>query len=285
MPTITMKQLLESGVHFGHQTKRWNPKMAKYIYTERNGIYIIDLKKTLKMLQEACEFVRNTVAAGGTVLFVGTKKQAVDAIKEASQMCGMYWVSNRWLGGTLTNYRTIRKSIAKLIEFEKMIELGHIEKYTKKEQSKIQKEREKLDKNLEGIKFMPDLPSIVFIIDPHKESIAVKEARKAKIPTVAVVDTNCDPDEIDWVIPGNDDAIRAIHLICTKIAESVNEGKMIAEGLEIPPEGEKEAEAKKEVKEEKITKEETKEAQEEEPEEEITEEIEKENIEPANNQS
>ena len=236
MPTITMKQLLESGVHFGHQTKRWNPKMAKYIFTERNGIYIIDLKKTLKMLQEACEFVRNTVAKGGTVLFVGTKKQAADSIKEAAQLCKMYWVSNRWLGGALTNYRTIRKSIAKLIEIEKMIELGHIEKYTKKEQTKIQKEKEKLEKNLAGIKFMPDLPSVLFVIDPHKETIAIREARRMRIPIVAVVDTNCDPDDVDWIIPGNDDAIRAINLICTKIAESVNEGKMIAEGLEIPTE-------------------------------------------------
>ena len=244
MPTITMKQLLESGVHFGHQTKRWNPKMAKYIFTERNGIYIIDLKKTLKMLQEACEFVRNTVAKGGTVLFVGTKKQAADSIKEAAQLCKMYWVNNRWLGGALTNYRTIRKSIAKLIEIEKMIELGHIEKYTKKEQNLIQKEKEKLEKNLEGIKFMPDLPSVLFVIDPHKETIAIREARRMRIPIVAVVDTNCDPDDVDWIIPGNDDAIRAINLICTKIAESVNEGKMIAEGLEIP--AEQPVEAKKE---------------------------------------
>ena len=190
MPSITMKQLLESGVHFGHQTKRWNPKMAKYIFTERNGIYIIDLKKTLKMLQEACEFVRNTVAKGGTVLFVGTKKQAADSIKEAAQLCKMYWVNNRWLGGALTNYRTIRKSIAKLIEIEKMIELGHIEKYTKKEQNLIQKEKEKLEKNLEGIKFMPDLPSVLFVIDPHKETIAIREARRMRIPIVAVVDTN-----------------------------------------------------------------------------------------------
>jgi small subunit ribosomal protein S2 len=239
-----MKQLLESGVHFGHQTKRWNPKMAKYIFTERNGIYIIDLKKTLKMLQEACEFVRNTAAKGGTVLFVGTKKQAADSIKEAAQLCKMYWVNNRWLGGALTNYRTIRKSIAKLIEIEKMIELGHIEKYTKKEQTLILKEREKLEKNLEGIKFMPDLPSVLFVIDPHKETIAIKEARRMRIPIVAVVDTNCDPDDVDWIIPGNDDAIRAINLICTKIAESVNEGKMIAEGLEIP--AEQPVEAKKE---------------------------------------
>ena len=244
MPTITMKQLLESGVHFGHQTKRWNPKMAKYIFTERNGIYIIDLKKTLKMLQEACEFVRNTIAKGGTVLFVGTKKQAADSIKEAAQLCKMYWVNNRWLGGALTNYRTIRKSIAKLIEIEKMIELGHIEKYTKKEQNLIQKEKEKLEKNLEGIKFMPDLPSVLFVIDPHKETIAIREARRMRIPIVAVVDTNCDPDDVDWIIPGNDDAIRAINLICTKIAESVNEGKMIAEGLEIPTE--QPVEAKKE---------------------------------------
>ena len=239
-----MKQLLESGVHFGHQTKRWNPKMAKYIFTERNGIYIIDLKKTLKMLQEACEFVRNTIAKGGTVLFVGTKKQAADSIKEAAQLCKMYWVNNRWLGGALTNYRTIRKSIAKLIEIEKMIELGHIEKYTKKEQNLIQKEKEKLEKNLEGIKFMPDLPSVLFVIDPHKETIAIREARRMRIPIVAVVDTNCDPDDVDWIIPGNDDAIRAINLICTKIAESVNEGKMIAEGLEIPTE--QPVEAKKE---------------------------------------
>jgi len=234
MPTITMKQLLESGVHFGHQTKRWNPKMAKYIFTERNGIYIIDLKKTLKMLHEACEFVRDTVAKGGTVLFVGTKKQAVDSIRESAQVCKMYWVSNRWLGGTLTNYRTIRKSIAKLIEFEKMIELGHIEKYTKKEQGKILKEKEKLEKNLDGIKFMPDLPTILFVVDPHKESIALREARRMNIPIIAIVDTNCNPEDVDWIIPGNDDAIRAINLICTKIAESVNEGRMIAEGLEIP---------------------------------------------------
>lgn len=224
MVTITMKQLLEAGVHFGHQSRRWNPKMKQYIYTERNGIYIIDLKKTLKMMRDACKFVRDAVADGKTVLFVGTKKQAKDSIFEAARDCNMYFVNNRWLGGMLTNFRTVRRSVLRMMEIERMEQDGTIQHYTKKEQSQLVKERESLEKNLGGVKKMEQLPGVMFIVDPHKEEIAVKEARKLKIPIVAIVDTNCDPDVIDWVIPGNDDAIRAVKLISQKIAESVAEG-------------------------------------------------------------
>jgi len=219
-----MKQLLEAGVHFGHQSRRWNPKMKTYIYTERNGIYIIDLKKTLKMLRDACKFVRDAVADGKTVLFVGTKKQAKDSIFEAARDCNMYYVNNRWLGGMLTNFRTVRRSVLRMIEIERMEQDGTIAHYTKKEQSMLMKERQSLEKNLGGVKKMDQLPGVMFVVDPHKEEIAVKEARKLKIPIVAIVDTNCDPDVIDWVIPGNDDAIRAVKLISQKMAESVAEG-------------------------------------------------------------
>ncbi len=223
---VTMKQLLEAGVHFGHQSRRWNPKMKPYIFTERNGIYIIDLKKTLKLLRDAMKFVKDAVSEGKTVLFVGTKKQAKDSVFEAAQTCNMYYVNNRWLGGCLTNFDTIRKSVARLMELERIIEDGTIENYTKKEQSMLVKEKESLEKNLSGVKKMTRLPDIVFVVDPHKEAIAIHEARKLKIPIVGIVDTNCNPDVIDWVIPGNDDAIRAVKLIAGKIAESVVEGLM-----------------------------------------------------------
>jgi small subunit ribosomal protein S2 len=224
MVNITMKQLLEAGVHFGHQSRRWNPKMKPYIYTERNGIYIIDLKKTLKMMRDACKFVRDAVAEGKTVMFVGTKKQAKDSIFEAARDCNMYHVNNRWLGGMLTNFRTIRRSVMRLLEIERMEQDGSILHYSKKEQSMINREKIALEKNLSGVKKMDQLPGVVFVVDPHKEAIAVREARKLKIPVVAIVDTNCDPDVVDWVIPGNDDAIRAVKLISQKMAESVAEG-------------------------------------------------------------
>ncbi len=225
MSAITMKELLEAGVHFGHQAKRWNPKMKKYIFGERNGIYIIDLQKTLKLFKEAYDFVRDTASQGKDILFVGTKKQAQDAITEEAKRCGMYYVSSRWLGGMLTNFTTIRKSIDRLKKIEKMKEDGTYEKLTKKEVAALEKERTKLEKILSGIKVMPDLPSAVFIIDPRKEAIAVHEANKLGIPVVAVVDTNCDPDNIDYVIPGNDDAIRAIRLMASKVADAVIEGR------------------------------------------------------------
>ncbi len=225
MSTITMKELLEAGVHFGHQAKRWNPKMKKYIFGERNGIYIIDLQKTLKLFKEAYDFVRETAAHGKDILFVGTKKQAQDAIMEEAKRCGMYYVSHRWLGGMLTNYTTIKKSIDRLRKIEKMKEDGTYDKLTKKEVAALEKERMKLEKSLSGIKTMAEPPSMIFIIDPRKEAIAVHEANKLGIPVVAVVDTNCDPDNIDYVIPGNDDAIRAIRLMASKIADAVIEGR------------------------------------------------------------
>jgi small subunit ribosomal protein S2 len=225
MSTITMKELLEAGVHFGHQAKRWNPKMKKYIFGERNGIYIIDLQKTLKLFKEAYEFVRTAASEGKDILFVGTKKQAQDAITEEAKRCGMYYVSNRWLGGMLTNYATIKKSIDRLKKIEKMKEDGTYDKLTKKEVAGLEKERTKLEKILSGIKTMAEPPSVVFIIDPRKEDIAVHEANKLGITVVAVVDTNCDPDNIDYVIPGNDDAIRAIRLMASKIADAVLEGR------------------------------------------------------------
>lgn len=224
MVNITMKQLLEAGVHFGHQSRRWNPKMKQYIYTERNGIYIIDLKKTLKLLRDACKFVRDAVADGQTVLFVGTKKQAKDSIEESARDCNMYYVNNRWLGGMLTNFRTVRRSVLRMLEIERMEQDGTIQHYKKKEQSMLMRERQSLEKNLAGVKKMDKLPGVIFIVDPHKEDIAVREARKLQIPIVAIVDTNCDPDLIDWVIPGNDDAIRAVKLISQKMSESVAEG-------------------------------------------------------------
>jgi small subunit ribosomal protein S2 len=225
MSAITMKELLEAGVHFGHQAKRWNPKMKKYIFGERNGIYIIDLQKTLKLFKEAYDFVRTSAAEGKDVLFVGTKKQAQDAITEEAKRCGMYYVSSRWLGGMLTNYATIKKSIDRLKKIEKMKEDGTYDKLTKKEVAGLEKERTKLEKILSGIKSMPEPPSVIFVIDPRKEDIAVHEANKLGIKVVAVVDTNCDPDNIDYVIPGNDDAIRAIRLMASKIADAVLEGR------------------------------------------------------------
>jgi len=238
MVNISMKQLLEAGVHFGHQSRRWNPKMKRYIYTERNGIYIIDLKKTLKMLREACRFVRDAVADGQTVLFVGTKKQAKESIEEAAKTCNMFYVNNRWLGGMLTNFRTVRRSVMRYLEIEKMVEDGTINQYSKKEQAMILREKTGLEKNLIGVKNMDRLPGVLFVVDPHKEIIAVKEARKLHIPVVAIVDTNCDPDLVDWVIPGNDDAIRAVKLISQKIAESVSEGLLARadSGLELQTE-------------------------------------------------
>jgi len=225
MSIISMKQLLEAGVHFGHQTRRWNPKMKEYIFTERNGIYIIDLQKTVKKMEEAYEFVKNISAEGGTILFVGTKKQAQESIKEEAERCGMYYVNQRWLGGMLTNFKTIRKRIDRLHELEKMEEEGVFEVLPKKEVINLRHEKERLEKNLSGIKNMTELPQAVFVVDPRKERIAVQEARKLQIPLIAIVDTNCDPDEIDYVIPGNDDAIRAVKLITEKIANAVIEGR------------------------------------------------------------
>ena len=241
MAVVSMKQLLEAGVHFGHQTRRWNPKMATYIYTERNGIYIIDLQKTVKKLDEAYNFVRDIAAEGGSVLFVGTKKQAQDAIREEAARCGGYYVNARWLGGMLTNFRTIRRRIDRMAQINKMREDGTFEMLPKKEVAKLELELEKLEKFLGGVKEMEQLPKAMFIVDPRKERIAVSEARKLNIPIVAIVDTNCDPDEIDYVIPGNDDAIRAIKLISQTMANAVLEGKQ-GEQLEVAAE-EKEAAA------------------------------------------
>lgn len=221
----TIKELLEAGVHFGHQVKRWHPKMKKYIFGERNGIYIIDLQKTLKGLEDAYNFIKDIASTGTPVLFVGTKKQSQDAIHEEATRAGAFFVNQRWLGGMLTNFSTIKKSIEKLKKIETMKEDGTFDLLPKKEVAGIEKERTKLDKNLSGIKDMTALPGAVFIVDPKKERIAVAEARKLSIPIVAIVDTNCDPDEIDHVIPGNDDAIRAIKLISSKMANAVLEGK------------------------------------------------------------
>ncbi|NLL68185.1 MAG: 30S ribosomal protein S2 [Clostridiaceae bacterium] len=225
MSVISMKQLLEAGVHFGHQTRRWNPKMAEYIFTERNGIYIIDLQKTVKKIDEAYFFIRDLVMDGGNILFVGTKKQAQDAIKEEAERCGQYYVNNRWLGGMLTNFKTIRKSIDRLLELKKMESDGIFEVLPKKEVSRLNLEMEKLEKNLGGIVGMKKLPVALFIVDPKKERNAILEARILGIPIVAIVDTNCDPDEVDYVIPGNDDAIRAVKLISGKIADAIIESK------------------------------------------------------------
>ena len=226
--SITMKELLEAGVHFGHQTKRWNPKMKKYIFGKRNGIYIIDLQKTLKLFKEASAFIADLSGQGKRILFVGTKRQAQDAILEEANRCGMFYVNNRWLGGTLTNFTTVRKSIERLKEIESL--LNDTEKeMSKKERASLDKERDKLQKNLIGIRELDGLPDALFVIDPKKEYIAVKEAKKLKIPVVAIVDTNCDPEDIDYVIPGNDDAIRAIRLFTQKIADAVLEGYNLAE--------------------------------------------------------
>ena len=240
MAVVSMKQLLEAGVHFGHQTRRWNPKMAKYIFTERNGIYIIDLQKTVKKLDEAYNFVRDVAADGGEILFVGTKKQAQESIRDEATRCGMHFVNARWLGGMMTNFRTIRKRIDRMDQLKTMQEDGTFEMLPKKEVVKLQLEMEKLDKYLGGVKNMQKLPAAIFIVDPHKERIAVSEARKLNIPIVAIVDTNCNPDEIDWVIPGNDDAIRAVKLIAGAMADAVLEGK---QGEQTAPAAEEKAEA------------------------------------------
>ena len=224
MANITMKELLEAGVHFGHQTKRWNPKMKEYIFGERNGIYIIDLQKTLKMFKEASKFVQDLAADGRIVLFVGTKRQAQDAIAEESQRCGMFYVNQRWLGGLLTNWVTVQKSVKRLKELDEMATDGRYDLLPKKEVIKLERERKHLQANLAGIKNMTRLPDAIFVIDSNKEQIAVREARKLGIPVVAVVDTNCDPSEVDYVIPGNDDALRAIRLFTSKISESIAEG-------------------------------------------------------------
>jgi small subunit ribosomal protein S2 len=226
--SITMKELLEAGVHFGHQTKRWNPKMKKYIFGKRNGIYIIDLQKTLKLFKEASAFISDLASQGKRILFVGTKRQAQDAILEEANRCGMFYVNNRWLGGTLTNFTTVRRSIERLKELEAL--LADTEKeLSKKERAALDREREKLQKNLIGIREMDSLPDALFVIDPKKEYIAVKEAKKLGVPVVAIVDTNCDPEDIDYVIPGNDDAIRAIRLFTQKIADAVLEGYNLAD--------------------------------------------------------
>ncbi|WP_048602470.1 30S ribosomal protein S2 [Rubeoparvulum massiliense] len=223
MSVISMKQLLEAGVHFGHQTRRWNPKMGKYIFTERNGIYIIDLQKTVKKVEEAYNVVRDIAANGGKVLFVGTKKQAQDSVKEEAERCGMYYVNQRWLGGTMTNFTTIKKRIDRLQKLEQMEVDGTFEVLPKKEVIILRKEKERLEKFLGGIKEMEDLPQAIFVIDPRKEHIAIAEARKLGIPIIGIVDTNCDPDDVDYVIPANDDAIRAVKLLTSKIADAVLE--------------------------------------------------------------
>ncbi len=240
MSVVSMKQLLEAGVHFGHQTRRWNPKMARYIFTERNGIYIIDLQKTVKKLEEAYSFVKEVAANGDTVLFVGTKKQAGDSVKEEAERAGVHYVNARWLGGMMTNFKTIQKRIKRLEQLRTMQEDGTFERLTKKEVIKLELEIEKLEKYLGGIKAMDKLPGALFIVDPRKERIAVAEAKKLGIPIVAIVDTNCDPDEIDYVIPGNDDAIRAVKLIASTMADAIIEGR---QGLQEAPVAEEAATA------------------------------------------
>ena len=225
MAVVSMKQLLEAGVHFGHQTRRWNPKMAKYIFTERNGIYIIDLQKTVKKLDEAYNFVRDVAADGGEILFVGTKKQAQESIRDEALRCGMHYVNARWLGGMLTNFRTIRGRVARLSQLKTMQEDGTFDLLPKKEVIRLEHEIEKLEKFMGGIKDMKKLPGALFVVDPRKERIAVSEAKKLGIPVVAIVDTNCDPDEVDYVIPGNDDAIRAVKLIAGTMADALIEGR------------------------------------------------------------
>lgn len=241
MSVVSMKQLLEAGVHFGHQTRRWNPKMAPYIFAERNQIYIIDLSKTVKLINEAYDFVKEVVEEGKPILFVGTKKQAQESIKEEAVRAGEYYVNERWLGGMLTNYKTIESRIKRLFELEKMEENGTMELLTKKEKAILLGEKEKLERFLGGIKNMPELPGAIFVVDPKKEKIAVHEARKLGIPVIGVVDTNCDPDEIDYVIPGNDDAIRAVKLLTSVIADAVVEAKQGAASAEEVEAAEEEA--------------------------------------------
>ena len=243
MGVVSMKQLLEAGVHFGHQTRRWNPKMAKYIFTERNGIYIIDLQKTVKKLEEAYMFIRDVAASGESVLFVGTKKQAGESIKEEAERAGANYVNARWLGGMLTNFKTIRRRIDRLAQLRTMEEDGTFDRLPKKEVVKLNLEIEKLEKFMGGIKTMKKLPGAMFIVDPRKERIAVAEAKKLGIPIVAIVDTNCDPDEIDYVIPGNDDAIRAVKLIAQTMANAILEGKQGEQAEEAAAEKEAEEEA------------------------------------------
>ena len=227
MPIVTMRQLLEAGIHFGHQTRRWNPKMARYIFGQRNGIYIIDLQKTLQQIRKAFVCIRDITAAGGNILFVGTKKQAQEAVAHEAQRCGMYYVNSRWLGGTLTNWETIRQSIRNLQRLEELNTSGKLdEQFTKKEAIQFRKQIEKLDANLRGIKNMPGLPHALFVIDAKKEAIAVREAARLNIPCVGIVDTNCDPDTVPIPIPGNDDAIRAVQLFCSIAADAVMEGRM-----------------------------------------------------------
>ncbi len=233
MSVISMKQLLEAGVHFGHQTRRWNPKMSEYIYTERNGIYIINLQKTVKKIVEAYDFIKEVAESGESILFVGTKKQAQDSIKEEAERVGMYYVNARWLGGMLTNFKTIQKRIERLTQLKKMEEDGTFDLLTKKEATKLKLEIEKLEKYLGGIKDMKKLPGPLFVVDPRKEKIAVAEAHKLGIPVVAIVDTNCDPDEVDYVIPGNDDAIRAVKLIASTIANAIIEGNQGEDALPV----------------------------------------------------
>ena len=245
MVTVTMKEMLEAGVHFGHQTRRWNPRMKQFIFGARNGIYIIDLKKTSRQLREALAFVSDLAARGGSVLFVGTKRQAQEVVVEEAQRSSMYYIDQRWLGGTLTNFSTIRKSIARLTELEETTSGEEGEKLTKKERAKQDKELAKLEKSLSGIKTMPKLPQAVFVIDPHREKIAVAEANKLGIPVVAIVDTNCDPEPIDFPIPGNDDAIRAIKLFASRFADAIIEGRQIWESArkQMTPESDKQVAA------------------------------------------
>ncbi|MCW1926930.1 MULTISPECIES: 30S ribosomal protein S2 [Bhargavaea] len=238
MAVITMKQLLEAGVHFGHQTRRWNPKMKKYIFVERNGIYIIDLQKTVKKLEEAYDFMRQTGAEGGKVLFVGTKKQAQDAIREEAERAGQYYINQRWLGGLLTNFGTIQKRVDRMKAIERMEEEGTFDVLPKKEVIQLKKEHERLVKFLGGIRDMNGLPDVMYVVDPRKERIAVAEARKLNIPIVGIVDTNCDPDEIDYVIPANDDAIRAVRLLTSKMADALVESKQGEEETEVEAQGE-----------------------------------------------
>jgi small subunit ribosomal protein S2 len=225
LPVVTMKQLLEAGVHFGHQTRRWNPKMKPYIFIERNGIYIIDLQKTVRMIDEAYDFVRSVAQGGGRVLFVGTKKQAQEAVENEAKRAGEFYVNQRWLGGTLTNFVTIRRRIQRLLELEEWETSGYLDRLPKKEAALHMKDKAKLEKYFQGIKSMQELPDVLFVVDPRKERIATLEARRLGIPVVAIVDTNCDPDEVDYVIPGNDDAIRSVKLISGKMADAVLEGK------------------------------------------------------------
>ncbi len=231
MALVTMRELLEAGIHFGHQTRRWNPKMRRYIYGQRNGIYLIDLQHTMRQLYRAYGLIRDVVSSGGHVLFVGTKRQAQEPVAREAERAGMYHVTTRWLGGTLTNYQTVRQSIAELFHLQEIEKDGTIEKYSKKEAAMFRKKRAKLEKNLLGIQHMPGLPSAVFVVDTGREDIAVNEARRLKIPCIGVIDTNCDPDDVDLPIPGNDDAIRAINLYCKLMADAVIEGKLRAEKI------------------------------------------------------